>query len=158
MLNKEDEPGRATRNSWHKLKDLPALTATLSIERKFNDVEFRTICLGLIPDSMDDKWFIFFEEPKLYFHRSWTGQCIYEVEFAREKESFIASKVLANRDPEQYKISDNIYDQALLLFLIENLLLGNQTPFPVIAGPDNSYPAGTLQHNIAGTGYKEKKI
>ena len=29
---------------------------------------------GLIPQAMEDKWFIYFEE--LFFHRSWTGHTI----------------------------------------------------------------------------------
>ena len=34
---------------------------------------------------MEDKWFIFMENGILYFHRSWTGVCIYQVHFDEQR-------------------------------------------------------------------------
>lgn len=158
MTDRGEQKERATRNSWRKLKPLPESVTTISLERKFNEAEFETICYGLIPEAMEHKWFVFFEEPYLYLHRGWLGQCIYRVEFVRENDLFVVSQVVVNRDVSQYKVSDDSYDQALLLFLIENLLLGNQVPFPVPADLQNGFSDGALQHNIAGTGYKEVKF
>lgn len=28
---------------------------------------------------MEDKWFIYYEEPHLFLHRSWTGQPVYKL-------------------------------------------------------------------------------
>jgi len=36
---------------------------------------------GLIPQEMEDKWFIYYEEPYLFLHRGWTGQPVYRVNF-----------------------------------------------------------------------------
>lgn len=44
--------------------------------------EYARLSLGLIPEEMEDKWFIYLEDNKLYCHRSWTGLCTYIVEFA----------------------------------------------------------------------------
>ena len=31
---------------------------------------------GHIPEMMEDKWFIYWQDDRLFFHRSWTGYCI----------------------------------------------------------------------------------
>jgi len=38
---------------------------------------------GYIPSIMEEKWFIFMEEDRLFAHRSWTGLGVYEAIFAR---------------------------------------------------------------------------
>ena len=59
---------------------MPPQVARLSLERSFTADEFGLLARGLIPEAMEDKWFIwcctlgFFD-----FYRSWTGFCIFEV-------------------------------------------------------------------------------
>ena len=67
----------ATKDSWKR----EAFTAGLPIpyQKTFALDEFATIRRGLIPEVMEDKWFIYFEEPHLYFHHSWSGQPVYRV-------------------------------------------------------------------------------
>lgn len=50
--------------------------------------EYARLSLGLIPEEMEDKWFIYLEDNKLYCHRSWTGLCAYIVEFAPCEEGY----------------------------------------------------------------------
>jgi hypothetical protein len=116
----------AVRNSW-KTMPLPARREKLDIERTFTEQEYERLACGLIPEGMEDKWFIFMENDVLSFHRSWTGVCIYEVQFDNQRT---INDVWVNRDGEQYKVTDNEYDKKLLTFLIDNLLLGQNTPFP----------------------------
>jgi hypothetical protein len=66
----------AIRSSW-KAKKLPDEREQLHYLPFFYDADADKLQLGHIPTSMDDKWFIFYEEGWLYFHRSWTGNCIY---------------------------------------------------------------------------------
>jgi hypothetical protein len=40
----------------------------------FDAEQFARLKEGLIPQTMEDKWFVYYEEPQLFFHRSWTGQ------------------------------------------------------------------------------------
>ncbi len=47
--------------------------------RVFDTEQFGCLKIGLIPQQMEDKWFIYYEEPHLYFHRSWTGQPVYRL-------------------------------------------------------------------------------
>ncbi len=153
MGNKDKET--AGRDSWKDLTFLSDKKNRISLGREFSKKEFEKISFGLIPLDMDDKWFVFLEENILYFHRSWTGKCIYEIHFQSENEVFKASEVWANRDAEQYKETNNEYDEKLLVFLVENLLLGNNTPFPVPKNITKDYPTGVFQHSVAGTGYSE---
>ena len=72
---------------------------------------------------MEDKWFIYFENETLFFHRSWTGYCIYQVRFAQDENGFRAVSVEINRDPEQYLGNDDKHDLWSLNNLIDTQLL-----------------------------------
>lgn len=117
----------------------------------FKADEFDRLRNGLIPEAMEDKWFIYYEAPHLYLHRSWTGQAVYRVHLdetdsgATVREAHCA---VENTSPA--------YEAAVLDFLIANLLLGQATPFPLPPGADGA--DGILQHHIAGTGYPEAKV
>ena len=100
----------------------------------------------------EDKWFFYFEEPDLFAHLSRTGQPVYRVTFelndgeAYVTEALCVAEVIAKTSGD--------YEAALLDFLISNLLLGEQKPFPVpTRAKDKS--AGLLHHVIFGTGYRE---
>lgn len=76
----------------------------------------------------------------------------------KEDESYSITEAYVNRDPNQYKEKSLSYDAKLLLFLIDNLLLGKDHPFPM---PDNlpyNFLKGLYQHHIAGTGYREVEV
>jgi len=100
----------------------------------------------------------FLENNTLCFHRSWTGKCIYQVHFILENAFYMGSEVWVNRDVNLYKETDDNYDKKLLLFLIENLLLENNTPFPIPSSIPKDYARGALQHSIAGTGNPEIEV
>jgi hypothetical protein len=98
---------------------------------------------GLIPEQMEDKWFVFFENDRLYFHRSWTGYCIFEVAFAATNNAFVIGAAEVNREPTQYSATDDAYDARLLSFLINSLLLEKDVEFPSPSGPTSD--ANVLQ-------------
>ena len=64
------------------------------------------------------------EDDTLYFHRSWTGHCIYVVHLAAEGESGRMVRADVNRDYEQYQLADDDYDAQLISDLIDVLLQG----------------------------------
>ncbi len=140
----------ATRESW---QTLPFLSGQpLDYRAVFSADEMEKIRGGLKPEAMEDKWFIYYEAPYLYLHRSWTGQAVYRVRLedsgdgARVAEALCAEEVLEQSDPA--------HEAELLDFLISNLLLGQDKPFPMpptAAG----MAAGAHQHAVAGTGYRE---
>ena len=120
----------ANRESFQEVSSLPAAHKALEWKREFTGAEYDRIARGLIPRGMDDRWFIFLEDEQLYIHRSWTGFLIYQVRFERDGEKYVVAQVLVNRDPTQYRATDDEYDVRFLSFLIDTLLLGKPAAYP----------------------------
>ena len=146
----------ANKNSWKVCLPLPAKREKLSFYHSYSTEQYEQISLGLIPEVMEDKWFVFMENNILSFHRSWTGVCIYEVHFEKIDDKYWVKEVWVHRDSQQYMETDSDYDCELLNFLIENLLLGKHVPFPMPSKIAGKLPNGVQQHTVSGTGYSEK--
>jgi hypothetical protein len=144
-----------SKDSWKTLP-MPAETGVLKYSAEFSPEEFGRIALGVRPQQMEDKWFIYVEGDVLYLHRSWTGTCIYQVEFVARDGNHAVSRALVNRNPSQYRETDDAYDAVLLDFLISNLLLGKRNAFPLRAGLPKETPKGAFQHHVTGTAFPEK--
>lgn len=147
----------ATRQSWPNLKPLPEQRAQLFLNRQFTQDEYDLIGEGLIPEAMEDKWFIFLEDDVVYLHRSWTGFCIYQVSLAKDGANYAVAKAFVNREPNQYAATDDRYDEKLLTFLIDNFLLGKSSLFPVPAGVATGIATGLYHHQVAGVGPKARE-
>lgn len=135
---------------------MPSSTARLPFTQTFTPAEYERLSHGLIPMEMEDKWFIFLEDDWLYFHRSWTGICVYQIRLQRDDNKYIVAEALANRGPDQYPEGDAKYDAALLKFLVNNFLLGKRTPFPLPGNLQRGLPKGVYQHHISGSAYSEE--
>jgi hypothetical protein len=118
-----------TRSEW-KLRKMPKSHATIRVSRRFSAWEIEKIKLGFRPPDMDYKWFIFYEQDRLYIQRSWTGDCIYVVRFENEGQDYMACEVQANRNPKQHRESDDSYDARMAFWLIDIALLGRDTEMP----------------------------
>ena len=138
----------ATRESW-ETKPLPEARARIAYERSFDAAELARVARGVVPEEMEDKWFVFYEAPWLWFHRSWTGVAIYGVRLRAEGEGGVVEEAWVNRDPAQYRETDDAHDIALLSFLVERLLLGRDVPFP-IRGDVPAEKASLLMHHVVG--------
>lgn len=112
----------ATRSLWetHDI-DTPK---RIPISLQFTKEEFQKIQMGLIPMQMEDKWFIFYEEGWLYFHRSWTGFGIYKTELVKEGEVYCISEFQVERNTEKYSCEEDDEDRRNFIFLIYCGLLG----------------------------------
>lgn len=119
---------RAKRTDW-KINLLPSRRTTVSLDRGFEPSEMERIRRGLVPEQMEDKWFIFWEDDTLFFHRSWTGHCIYAVHFACEGATCTMVSADVNRDPEQYKGVSDKRDAELISYLVDTLLLRQKAAF-----------------------------
>ena len=84
------------------------------LERRFDAAELRAIRRGFIPDAMEDKWFVFEERGRLYFHRSRTGLCVYEVVLKKTPSGADVVEAWVNRDGDQYSCVDDAYDAKIL--------------------------------------------
>lgn len=130
-------------------KPLPEQRARLPYARTFDAADHAQIIRGLEPREMEDKWLIVYDEPWLWFHRSWTGIAIYGVKLRREGEGSVVEEAVANRAPDQYRETDDAHDAAILSFLVERLLLGREVPFPVREGFPKE-KISLLVHHVVG--------
>jgi hypothetical protein len=73
---------------------------------KLTDKEFETVLNGKISRSMDEKWNIIFNDGWLYFHRSWTGKCIYKVKVEKFDAVNFITTVQINNSKDEYKMED----------------------------------------------------
>jgi len=114
--------GIATKTSWENFPiDNPK---EIAINLFFTYKQFSKLTKGLIPQVMEDKWFIYFEHDELYFHRSWTGIGIYRAKLTKEGNGYSIKEFWAERNPEKYKNEDDNYDIENFSFLIARGLLG----------------------------------
>jgi hypothetical protein len=114
----------AKRSLGKNLKPLPAARKWLSYSRTFTSDEYRQITFGHIPKEMEDKWFIFFENDRIYFHHSSTGLCMYEVVLRPSGKLYLVDSVQVNRDPSQNLETDDEFELEILSSLFRRLLLG----------------------------------
>lgn len=89
---------------------LPAARKALALDQTLSAAEFTRLSRGEVPREMEDKWFIFYEAPWLYLHRSWTGFCIFQVCFEPVADGMRIAEVWVNRDEEQYPQDDDAFD------------------------------------------------
>lgn len=71
-------------------------------QREFSSAEYKNLRRGVIPGSMDDKWFIFAEGPWVEFHRSWTGFCVFRIRLERSRDKWQVAEFWVNSDRNQY--------------------------------------------------------
>ena len=120
----------ATRELLHHLSPIGEHRERLPFTRVFTDAEYDLLTFGLIPNGMDDKWFIFLENDWMYFHRSWTGRCVFQLRLERVGDCFHAQETWIDLDALAKVDVDLVYESSLIAFLIDNLLLGKSSPFP----------------------------
>jgi len=148
MTNANAQPITPARKSDRRVQALPRKFTTIKLGRTFAPTEMLRIQAGLVPREMEEKWFIYWEANTLFFHRSWTGACIYVVRFAQEGDSFHMVQADVNRDPEQYKEKSDSYDAELISYLIDVLLLGHDSEFP--SDLDGSADAAIKEWSLIG--------
>lgn len=124
-----DKVDKVKVSDW-KTSPMPELHTALRLDRAFSSEDMSLIRRGLRPDEMEDKWFIYWDRDLLYFHRSWTGVCIYEVRFHVDQHGYRMIEANVNRDPEQYGQTNDAFDARLISYLIDVLLLRHAASYP----------------------------
>lgn len=92
----------ATRASW-PCQPMPQACSLITYRRRLTGPEHACVARGLIPETMEDRWFIFLEDQWLYFHRSWSGHCIYMLRLTPEADGWRVAEAWVNGDPEQFQ-------------------------------------------------------
>lgn len=104
---------------------MPAVSAFISVEKFYSQDEFDQLSAGVIPETMEDKWFVFYESPWLYLHRSWTGLFVFKVRFEPVTGGMAIAEVLVNRDPHQYTETERGHDITMLETLLDSCISRN---------------------------------
>ena len=100
-MKEENKKAKACRKDW-KNEPMPEKHETFVLQRSFNEKQMDLLRAGHIPEAMEDKWFFYVEGETLFAHRSWTGYCIYRIDFKEDDHHIVR----VNRDPEQYGCTD----------------------------------------------------
>jgi len=117
----------------------------------YTETEVARLHVGLSPQEMEDKWNVVYEAPWLFFHRSWTGFCIYGVQLAPTATGASIVDSWVNRDASQYRGSTVEHDRAVLRFLIDGLMLGKRVDLPARQGEHLDGLAKALyEHRMVG--------
>ncbi len=104
----------ALRGDW-KTKPMPKRHETFVLNRTFSEEEMNALRRGNVPQAMEDKWFWYMEGATLWAHRSWTGHCIFRIDFREDGHHLVT----VNRDPRQYKSAGTEEDAASLNRLLD---------------------------------------
>ena len=113
-----------------KIEALPSKRTVIRLDRTFLPQEMKSIRRGLVPEQMEDKWFVYWKDDCLFFHRSWTGICVYVIHFAAAGDSYRMLEADVNRDPEQYRETNDERDAEMISYLVDVLLLHQESIFP----------------------------
>ena len=132
MSDDADAPGTnrpVRRGDWKSLP-LPQQHTTIRMGELYPPEDIQRLQRGFMPQAMEDRWFMFMENNILHIHRSWTGFCVYRVNFIQEGENLRMISVDVNRDPEQYSNTSIEHDKEMVLFLLSAFLSVGHAPFP----------------------------
>ena len=109
---------KVKKQDWKNLP-MPEERTSFQLEGAFTQEIIDKLKKGHMTQAMEDKWFYYEENNKLYIHRSWTGYCIYIVDLNIGD----SHTVIVNRNDQEYKSKDVEYDRKIL----QNLLHYNMT-------------------------------
>lgn len=107
---------------------MPKEHIEVAIEAEYSPEQFSKIALGYVPEAMEEKWFFFLENMTLYIHRSWTGYCMFEVDFVEREGNYHTVRARINRNKKQYTDDNNSIDCEIsfLRNLIDNWLVNRE--------------------------------
>lgn len=123
-------------------------------QASFDREQLARLKAGLIPNRMEDKWFIYYEEPYLFLHRSWTGAAVFRLTLKDMANGADVTEALWAKHLAEVSELSHEYQARLLDFLVSNLLLGQAKPFPMPPGLTEPMQ-GVFQHHVSGTGYPQ---
>lgn len=95
-------PGVSKVNGF-QVNPMPKKNIFIPLDLKFSKKEFDVIKKGSIPQDMDDRWHIYSKDNHLYFHRSWTGNMIFDCSFEEKNDEVFIRGIRVNQDPEQFR-------------------------------------------------------
>ena len=126
---------KARRSNW-RIEPLAIPQPIPPPSRVWTDDEMGAIRRGYVPWIMDEKWFIFMEENRLFAHRSWTGLGIYEATFAPSEGGYVIDSAVVTGDETTHRRSSDETESRTLEVLIASYLLKDLLSEEQLAGFD----------------------
>jgi len=126
-------PAVACKHDWDNEEF--SMTHVIHACYQLSVAEFARVRYGLFPEQMEDKWFVFFEDGRLRFHRSWTGMKIYEVKIVKDDANYFVIGIWVERNPELYNNTDYTSEINTFTYLLFRGLLGKNIEPPI--NPDD---------------------
>ncbi|WP_430972026.1 ADP-ribosylglycohydrolase family protein [Sunxiuqinia rutila] len=115
----------AVKSTWQNYPiDYPK---RIKIDLSFTEEQFERLKQGLIPREMEDKWFIYYENRWIYFHRSWTGYGTYKAEILNVGDNYQIKEFWVERNRKKYSNKNDDADINDFFYLIAVGLLGIDT-------------------------------
>ena len=111
---KENNEQVAVKGDWKTL-DMPEEHETFFISRAISPEQMEILRRGHVPVEMEDKWFWYMEGDTLFAHRSWSGYCIFRIDFSSAGDH----RVTVNRDIRQYACTSIEEDRDTLNELLD---------------------------------------
>lgn len=108
----------ATRDSWENSLIETPHEIRLETPLCLSETQFQHLKMGFIPQCMEDKWFMFYENEQCYIHRSWTGFGIYQAQIQKTKTGYEIDSFHVERNADKYKNTNDAEDTRLFLALI----------------------------------------
>jgi hypothetical protein len=94
--------------------------------RLWSDEQWAVIHRGHRSTDSDDRWHAFVRDDRLFLHRSWTGNGIFEAQFCRTSDGWTITELVVCRDPERYRGGDDAYEATVAESLVDQILLADQ--------------------------------
>jgi hypothetical protein len=109
---------RPVTSSYWKTLSTPEAHPGLPLDIPYSESEFNEIRMGLYPLEMEDKWFVYYEEPWLYLHRSWTGMLAYRVRLEPDERGLQATEAVVHFEPQQSDADEAEHIERLIQALL----------------------------------------
>jgi len=103
---------------------MPRLRTRISFDRSFTEAEFERVRQEIMPETMEERWFVVFEDPWLHIGRSWTGFTIFDVRIVPDGDRYRIAQVWANRDANQYGETNLRREAETFRMVIDHIILG----------------------------------
>jgi hypothetical protein len=114
---------RARKSDRKKVEPMPAEHVRVPLAVRYTRAQTERISNGLLPRDMDDKWFIYREGDEIFFHRSWTGMCVFVARIEEDIDGSTLVEAAVRHDPKARSPHDAARDVGVLLEIIDHLLL-----------------------------------
>jgi hypothetical protein len=90
--------GIKTARTDHTSRPMARARREIDLKLSFTPADYGRMCHGFQPSAMEDRWFIYEEEGVFYFHRSWSGRCIFTVRFEKRGARYVTAEAWASAE------------------------------------------------------------